>query len=193
MATFRANKVPGNFYPEQQTGMRLVWHGRLAETGGPLRFISIASQLPGSPARMCGEGPQRSEVLGQLARLGHPEWYTGPLTKGGVAALLGDAECGIYPLRAMAGIPRVLLESMASGLVTLTWETGACRELITDGQDGYICQDETAMLEILRQLMRDPALVRSIRMEARDTILKSWTSEFTLRVFAKKLERLMAR
>ncbi len=193
MATFKANKVPGNFYPEQQTGMRLVWHGRLAETGGPLRFISIANQLPGSIARMCGEGPQRSEVLGQLAILGHPEWYTGPLTKGGVAALLGEAECGVYPLRAMAGIPRVLLESMASGLVTLTWETGACRELITDGQDGYICQDETAMLEILGKLIMDPGLVRHIGAKARETIMKSWTSEATLRAFAKKLEGLMTK
>ncbi len=193
ISTFGTGKGSNTFFKQDDSGMKLVWHGRLTDTGGPLRFLSIASQVPDCSVRMCGEGPQREEVLNQLSRLGHPEWYVGQLTRLGVASLLGEAEIGIYPLRSMAGIPRVLLESMASGLVTLTWDTGACRELITDTRDGFICRDETAMLEILGKLRNAPELVRGIGSEARETVKKSWTEEATLQAFARKLEGLMAR
>lgn len=182
-----------HFFPESSMGPRLVWHGRLADTGGPLRFIGIAKELPGCLPRMCGDGPQRGGVLEQLAGLGHPEWYVGSLSKNGVAALLGEAEYGVYPLREMAGIPRVLLEAMAAGLAVVTWETGACRELITDGRDGFIRHDEAGMLEVLKQLKDDPGLVQQIGAKARETILQSWTEEATLRAFAKKLKGWMAR
>ncbi len=191
--SFSPKDTPPHFYPDSSPGMRLVWHGRLADTGGPLRFISLAEKLPGCLPRMCGDGSQRGEVLDRLAEQGHSEWFTGTLTQTGVAALLSEAECGVYPLRAMAGIPRVLLESMASGLAVVTWETGACRELITDGRDGFVCQDEAEMLEILRQLMNDPALRQQIGTAARETILKFWTEEAILRTFAKKLEEVMER
>lgn len=190
--TFGKKPMESCFYPDSGVGLRLVWHGRLAETAGPLRYIGIAREMPGCLPRLCGDGPQRGEVLQRLAELGQPEWYTGSLTRAGVAALLGEAECGVYPLKDMAGVPRVLLEAMATGLAVVTLETGACRELITDGRDGFIRQDEAGMLEVLKGLECNPGLVHDIGTSARETIQRSWSEEATLKVFARKLEEVMA-
>jgi glycosyltransferase involved in cell wall biosynthesis len=179
---------PPQFFPEGTSLLRVAWHGKHADYNGPLRFIDLAAKAEGILPRLAGDGPQRGAVTRRLEALHHPEWWLGPLPVRDVGKFLSEAGAGIYPLSAMAGVPRVLLESMAAGLATLTYDVGIARDLIRQGENGFICRDEHEMLAALHQVRSDPALRKRIGEAAREAIRKDWTVEATLQSFAKALE-----
>ncbi len=167
---------------------RLAWHGRHVEEAGPLRFIEVVRRLPDAEGLLAGEGPQRPLVQERLKPFGGRCAWVGPLPRPDLGRFLAEGHYGVYPLRNMAGIPRVLLESMAAGLVTLTLETGACRELIRQGENGFVCREEDEMASTLEALHRNPEARRRIGFAARETIRNDWSEEATLRATSKALE-----
>jgi glycosyltransferase involved in cell wall biosynthesis len=179
-----------SFFPKMRGGLRLVWHGKHSDTGGPLRFIEIASKAPGTIARLAGEGPQSPEVRSCLQSRGCGEWWMGPLPPQQVPRFLAEGEVGVYPLKDMAGIPRVLLESMAAGLMTIAYPVGSSAELIEDGTNGFLCQNEDEVLSLIRRACCEPDLIQKLGEAARSTIARKWSMEATTRDLARNLEEV---
>lgn len=179
------------FFPPRGDNLHMVWHGNHAEPNGVLRFIDFAQHCRNGIARFCGDGQQREQVLARLAKLGHPEWYVGRLAKNQLPAFLGEADCGIYPLENMAGIPRVLLEAMAAELSTLTFPVGSVNELIENEVNGFLCRDAEDMLEKVHILQSHPELMERMGRAARQTIQRKWSEESLLRQFATRLEEVL--
>jgi glycosyltransferase involved in cell wall biosynthesis len=188
--TYPLHPTEFQFFPKNTNAVRICWHGKHSEYNGPLRFIELVHALPNCIPRMCGDGPQREQVLERLNALGHPEWYLGPLSPEQVRQFLCEAEIGVYPLKNMAGMPRVLLEAMAAGCVTLSTPVGACQELLRNGENGFICQDDEEMHGLLKHLIDQPDTRRQISSAGRKTIHEFWSEQATLCAFAEKLERL---
>ncbi|MCA9439899.1 MAG: glycosyltransferase family 4 protein [Candidatus Omnitrophica bacterium] len=190
---FREPSTESRFFPERSEGasFRLVWHGRLAEHHGPERFLEIASQIPDSVGRLCGGGDPSFELKTLLREDRFDNWSLGFLPDSQLVGLLHEADCGVYPLKEMAGVPTVLLESMAAGLPTLTLRTGACEELIDSGKNGFILDTPERMIECLNELRSDPDRQTVIGEAARETIATHWSLEAMLKKLEEILEELL--
>ncbi|MCB9767301.1 MAG: glycosyltransferase family 4 protein [Candidatus Omnitrophica bacterium] len=190
---FREPSTGTRFFPERSEGasFRLVWHGRLSKHHGPERFLQIASRVPNSIGRLCGGGDPPLELKNLLREDRFDNWSLGFLPDSQLVGLLHEADCGVYPLKEMAGVPTVLLESMAAGLPTLTLRTGACEELIDSGKNGFILDTPERMIECLNELRSDPDRQTVIGEAARETIATHWSLEAMLKKLEEILEELL--
>ena len=66
--------------------------------------------------------------------------------------------------------PIVILEAMASGLPVVTNNVGAVSEIIDNGENGYIAENDETYLEYLLNLMDSPDLRQSIGLKARQKV-----------------------
>jgi glycosyltransferase involved in cell wall biosynthesis len=74
--------------------------------------------------------------------------------------LYRDYDVFVLPTRPGEGIPRVLLEAMASGLPVVTTAVSGIASLITDGENGLLVDDGSpaAMTAAVLRVIREPAL-----------------------------------
>lgn len=82
------------------------------------------------------------------------------------------------------GLP--VLEAAHAGVPTVALDLASTREMVTDGQTGYVVPDISAMVDRISELLRDPEHRRSLGQTARDqaqrfawpTVAKAYRSEF---------------
>jgi len=185
------NEAEGPSFFTTEGTFKLAWHGRLTNTGGPLRFVDIAHQVEGAAGRLVGDGIQRTELKDALDKISLPEWRVGSVSDEDLFRFLREADCGVYPLKNMAGIPRVLLDAMAAGLPVVTWDVGASRGLVRDGENGFICRTLEETVETVRRLRDDPELRNRVGTAAHETIERNWTADATVRQLADRLEEIL--
>ena len=80
-------------------------------------------------------------------------------------------------IRAIAeGAPRKLIEPMALGIPCVTTDSGATREVVEDGVNGFVVPDGdlNKMVRRLEQLIVDPVLYRTLSDRARDTVARKF-------------------
>lgn len=94
-----------------------------------------------------------------------------------VPAVYELADAFVFP-SSYEAFPLVALEAAASGLPLLATPVNGVRELIRDGQAGFlIARDPAAIAERLRQLAADPALRREMGGAARRAVERfSWSA-----------------
>jgi glycosyltransferase involved in cell wall biosynthesis len=61
---------------------------------------------------------------------------------GDVRPYLASADCFIYPSYYNEGVPRSLMEACSMELPVITTDNTGCRELIEDGENGYLCEKQ---------------------------------------------------
>lgn len=71
-----------------------------------------------------------------------------------IAAVWRDTHIALAPSRYREGIPRAIVEAMASGRPVITTDVPGCRELIGDGREGLIVakDDARALADAIRRL-----------------------------------------
>ena len=193
LRAYREAHSSRSFFPEKSEDplFRVAWHGRLAEHHGPLRFIEVAKQIPDTIARFAGGGEPSKELAKMLDEHAYHDWFLGCLSSQDLIAFLREADCGVYPLMDMAGVPSVLLESMAVGLATVTLRTGACEELIQDGDNGFIVDGIPDMVECVKRLQTDSNLRKEVGLKAQETIEANWSTESSLTNLSRTLEGVL--
>lgn len=82
------------------------------------------------------------------------------------------------------GIPKSLLEAAASGLPIVTTDTSGCREVVTEGENGYLVpvRDPRRLAEALEKLITNPVLRAQMGAASRARAER----EFRLEVIIKK-------
>jgi colanic acid/amylovoran biosynthesis glycosyltransferase len=173
--SLRASRVP----------LRLVCVARLVEKKGLDHQLRIYAALraAGLPfaARIVGDGPLRPELERLAGRLGVAAdvTFTGPLPNHevwtqllasdillhtGVIAASGDRD----------GLPNVIPEAMAIGVLVVTSPSAATTEAVQDGVTGLVAPADSpqAWVAALRRLSADDALAESLRAAAR-----TWVEE----------------
>ncbi len=67
----------------------------------------------------------------------------------------GRATCAVLPSYYREGVPKSLLEALASGLPVITTDAPGCREVVDDGVNGYLCvpRDTGSLLEKLQLML----------------------------------------
>lgn len=177
----------------------------LRSSRSPLRLAAIARLVPkkgldhqlriyaalreaGVPfsARIAGEGPQRRELERRAGELGIADQveFLGHLSEAGIGQLLDWADGLLHtgvvaPSGDRDGLPNVIPEAMAAGVIVVTSPAAATTEAIRDGVTGMVrpVDRPEQWVEVLRQLVTDDALAESLRQEARRWVEENFRAE----------------
>lgn len=148
--------------PKPASPVRIVLGARLLRQKGIPDFIEAARLLrargvdaefvvAGAPDR---ENPDSLEEQNlddpAIARVGRVE----------MAPLLASAHVACLPSYYREGLPKFLLEAMASGLPCVTTNVVGCRDAVADGENGILVppRDPESLAAALERLIADPAL-----------------------------------
>ncbi len=160
--------------------LALVCVARLVEKKGLRQQLRIYAALrdAGIPftARVIGEGPMRPELERLAGRLGISAQvtFTGHLPQPGVWEELARADVLLHtgvvaPSGDRDGLPNVIPEAMAAGVLVITSPVAATTEAIHDGVTGIVASVEAPeeWVAALRRLAQDDAWAEQLRQAAR--------------------------
>lgn len=175
------------FVPPKPSPIHFVFIARLLSSKGVRDFATAALRL--------AEEDQRAmfTIVGPLDPnpSGIPEWEIQQWRKSGVLEYVGpamdvrpflrDASAYVLPSYYREGIPRTVLEAMATGRAIITADTPGCRETIFEpgpagtagikrGLNGFLvpASSPAAIAEAMRALIVEPALVEKMGRHSRD-------------------------
>jgi glycosyltransferase involved in cell wall biosynthesis len=135
----------------------LLWIGRMTAEKGPHRAIA-AARAAGVPLILAGviqpgqQGFFDREVAPHIdgERVRFVGEVDGPVKR----ALFADARALLMPIRWEEPFGMVMVEALACGTPVIAFPEGAARELVIDGQTGFLVEDEQAMSAAVGQLAR---------------------------------------
>jgi len=142
----------------------LVAAARLLKARGVrLRVALVGSPDPHNPTAI-----PRAEIEGWVAE-GAVEWWG---QRSDMPQVWRETHIAVQPSRGGEGIPKSLLEAGASARPWVTTDVPGCRELATDGVNGFVVppRDPQALADALERLAGDAALRRRMGAAARATI-----------------------
>jgi len=137
--------------------------------------------------RIVGDGPIRSALEQQRARLGIEETVEMLGARDDVPALLRNADLFVLP-SSTEGLPMTIIEAMASALPVVATRVGGVPELVKPGVNGLLVppQDPDALASALRKLIEDSRLRHDMGAAGR----RFAEENFDIRVTAQKHENL---
>jgi glycosyltransferase involved in cell wall biosynthesis len=148
---------------------------------GPELARRAAEAFPAADFTWAGEGETRSAEAGKAPRnLAFP----GHVPRERLPELYRDADVFLHPSR-MEGLPKVLLEALASGLPAIAFDDYRPR-FVEEGGAGFVVKDEAGMLGALRRLLEDASLRERAGLAARrvaeafswDAVAARWAAIF---------------
>lgn len=126
----------------------------------PARFVLVGDPDPDNPASVSEANLRAWHGRGGL------EWWG---RREDMAAVLQQAHIACLPSFYGEGLPKSLLEAAASGLPIVTTDTPGCREVVTDGDNGFLVpvKDIDALAAALKKLIMDANLRRQMGERSR--------------------------
>jgi glycosyltransferase involved in cell wall biosynthesis len=120
--------------------------------------------------------------------------FTGRVPHERVVKYMQAADAYVQPSR-LEGLANATMEAMAVGLPVITTDTCGQRELIGDGENGWLVPpgDATALGRALESLARDPDLARRFGQAARRTIETTFNPQPQAARLAEILKRTAGR
>ena len=120
---------------------------------------------------LAGDGPSRAQLEALAADLGVAERVTFLGIRDDVDEVLRASDILVLPSRTEA-FPNVVLEAMATGLPVVTTDVGSVREIVADGENGWIVPKENvdALTEKLVDLLDDPDKARRFGARGREIV-----------------------
>ena len=147
---------------------RILFAGRLSpqkNVPGLVRILGRVRDLPWK-ATVVGDGPQRSEVEAEIARLGLEERVAMPgwVSPDDVLDYMRRADILLMPSLS-EGMPVVGVQALAAGLALVVSDIGGFVDLAREGENGYLCpvEDEGAFADSLRGLLIAPEKLLAFR------------------------------
>jgi glycosyltransferase involved in cell wall biosynthesis len=119
----------------------------LKHRGVAAKFWLIGAPDPGNPSSFTTAELEAWQSQGVVEWLGHRE---------DLAALLRHCHIACLPSY-REGLPKFLLEAMASGLAVVSTDTTGCRHAVQDGVSGLLVpvRDAQALADVLQKLIAD--------------------------------------
>lgn len=152
-------------------GLLVGYCGRFSEEKSPESFIEIADRLrhlEGVEFLMTGAGPLMQQMRSQIAKLEFGNRFHFFGTVPDVKPYLGSCDALILPSR-LDGRPTAVLQALAMGVPVIASNVGALPEIITDHQNGFLCEvgNVGQFVEAVKLLASDSALRSKLSQGAR--------------------------
>lgn len=157
--------------------VRVVTSGRICYQKAPWRFRDLALRVADLSADFVwlGDGDMNDslQVDGSL-----PEniRIAGWLPRVGVYAELATADIFVLP-SLWEGMPLALIEAQAAGLPAVVSDVVGNRDVVIDGETGFVCKTDADLLQKTRLLIQDPGLRQKMGQGAREMAAKRFSVE----------------
>ena len=170
--------------------------GRLTYQKGHEFLIQAMSKVirhfPNAKAGICGDGPLRSQLEGQIKEAG----LSGHVRLLGawedITPLLASADIFILPSR-WEGLSRALMEAMAAGLPAIATRVDGIKDLITDGVNGLLVpsEDTQALGDSILELIDNVEMRKRIAAEGQAHVLQTHSVEDMCRKYYDFMQSLL--
>jgi len=147
------NGIDLSLYPMQETGGdHLIFLGRIHPDKGVHLAIEVA-RLSGLPLLIAGIIQDRTYFREQVEpHLDQAIRYIGPVDVPGKNALFARARALLHLTTIPERFGLVLAEANAAGVPVIAMDLGSCREVIEDGQTGFLVDNVHQAVEALGRL-----------------------------------------
>jgi glycosyltransferase involved in cell wall biosynthesis len=135
----------------------LLWIGRMTVEKGPHRAIA-AARVAGVPLVLAGVIQPGQQAFFDREVAPHVDGehvrFVGEVGGSVKRSLFAGARALLMPIRWEEPFGMVMVEALACGTPVIAFPEGAARELVLDGQTGFLVDDELAMGAAVDQLPR---------------------------------------
>lgn len=185
--------VPRAPTPGLRRTLRMITVGRLHPIKGLPLLLRACADLPEDcrdwTLEVVGDGPMEGELKALARELGVADRvrFAGALSPEDVAAAYDRADC--YVLSSfMEGLPVVLMEAMAKGLVVISTRVAGVPELVESGKGGILVPggSATALRDAIADVARNLDRLGPMRESARAKVV----AEFDVKQSCRGLWRL---
>ena len=157
--------------------LRLLFVGRFVPVKGVSKLLEALVFVERAHLTLVGTGPLLEDARRQADKLnlGNRVAFLGRLDFRDVAAQFDRHDALVVPSlsgeNGGEGVPRVLLEGMAAGMVPVVSDSGGITEIIQDKANGLVfpAGDESALVRCLNELLEDPQLAARMARAATST------------------------
>jgi len=139
-------------------------------------YHQLKRQKLGIKLVLVGDGP----YLKALKKAVPTAYFTGYLTEDNLAAAFASADVFAFPSTTDT-FGNVVLEAMASGLPCVVSDTGGPRELVQEGETGFVTRslDIENFTAAIQRLVEEPSLRSAMSRKARESVEeRSWSGAF---------------
>jgi glycosyltransferase involved in cell wall biosynthesis len=156
LATVVPNPVAVERWPLQRDkGDYVLWIGRMAPVKGAHRAIA-AARAAGTPLVLAGPIQDLDHQDHYFDRSVRPRLdadvrYVGEVTGTARTDLYARARALLMPIRWAEPFGLVMVEAMACGTPVIAFCEGAAREIVINGVNGWLVEDEEQMAEMIRR------------------------------------------
>jgi len=159
---------------------RLCFIGRLSPEKNVEMLIRALSGVKDASLLIIGDGELRSNLELLSARLGIHVSFLGNVPNRELPKLLNTCQAFVLPSK-WEGMPKVVIEAMACGLVVIGTDVPGIREVIKHGITGLLCKPEVNNLQdTIITVLKDSNLRDDIGHHARDFVVNNFTLEQNL-------------
>ncbi|ENM1934399.1 glycosyltransferase family 4 protein [Vibrio cholerae] len=137
--------------PQSDENIRFLLIARMLRDKGVCEFVEAARQIrqryPNAIFQLLGDcGVPNPSVIGrEEIALWEKEGIVEYLgTTDDVRPIIAQADCLVLPSYYREGIPRTLMEGAAMAKPIITTDNVGCRDVVLDGQTGYLCEVKNA-------------------------------------------------
>jgi len=154
-----------------QNPPRIVFAGRLMPQKNPVQIVRTLAKLQDISWEcvLLGDGPLRAEVENEIARHNLQDKFTLPgwVTPKEVIAWFAKSDILFMPSLS-EGLPVVGIQALAMGLALVVSNIGGFVDLVNEGQNGFLIDDEDEYEHVLRRLLSDPEDLLLFKNASRD-------------------------
>jgi glycosyltransferase involved in cell wall biosynthesis len=145
----------------------------LRQRGVAGRFVIVGDADPGNPACIDEGTLARWKDEGLAEFLGY---------RSDIAALLSQSHIACLPSH-REGLPKSLLEAMATGLPCVTTDTPGCREVVRDGDNGLLVpvQSPVELADALEKLLSSEELRSLMGARGRKRVKEEFSTDIVVR------------
>jgi glycosyltransferase involved in cell wall biosynthesis len=176
---------PGAARSSMPSVPRVAFAGRFVREKGAdvlLRaFAAVRKTLPEATLVLCGDGPERSslEKLAADLDLNASVSIRGYCTAHQVEEVFRDSWAVVVPSIWEEPFGQVAIEAMNNGVAVIASDTGGLREIIRDGETGFLCPpgNVEALAEAMLKTLGDRALAEQLGASARQSVMDQFNED----------------
>lgn len=161
-----------NNYFEQSEKKVILFVGRLAEKKG-VRYLLEAARTIDAKFVIAGDGPLRAELEELAKGLGDKVVFLGAKSHAELMNIYASADIFVAPSITAKdgdkeGLPTTIIEAMASGLPVVGSDSGGIKEIIHDGENGFIVPEKASdeIAHAIKKILEDENLYCAMRANA---------------------------
>lgn len=182
-------QVTQSRYLKAEKGLRIAVVANLRPEKGHHVFLDAVACLAPQHFHVqfliAGDGPMRGAIESHIqhSNLGERVHLLGAVQD--IPAFLASLDALVLPSIANEGFPNAVMEAMAASLPVVVTDTGGTRDLVIDGETGYIVppHDVRQLAVRLETLCRDARLRRAMGAAGRSRVAQYFTTRHMSRQY----------